>query len=29
LGHTDGGGRQRLPGECDMDGFFYAVLRKA
>ena len=28
-GHADGGGRQRLPGESDMDGFFYAVLRKA
>ena len=28
-GHADGGGRQRLPGESDMDGFFYAVLQKA
>ena len=28
-GREDGGGRQRLPGEGDMDGFFYAVLRKA
>lgn len=27
-GHAEGDGRQRLPGECDMDGFFYAVLRK-
>lgn len=28
-GREDGGGRQRLPGENNMDGFFYAVLRKA
>lgn len=28
-GRENGGGRQRLPGESDMDGFFYAVLRKA
>jgi 16S rRNA (cytosine967-C5)-methyltransferase len=28
-GREDAGGRQRLPGERDMDGFFYAVLRKA
>jgi len=28
-GHEDGAGRQRLPGEQDMDGFFYASLRKA
>ncbi|QEO25222.1 16S rRNA (cytosine(967)-C(5))-methyltransferase RsmB [Xanthomonas translucens pv. undulosa] len=27
-GHADGGGRQRLPGEQDRDGFFYARLRK-
>ncbi|WP_343227279.1 16S rRNA (cytosine(967)-C(5))-methyltransferase RsmB [Pseudoxanthomonas sp. PXM01] len=28
-GHLDGAGRQRLPGEQDMDGFFYASMRKA
>lgn len=28
-GHPDAGGRQRLPGERDMDGFFYAAFRKA
>lgn len=28
-GHEDAGGRQCLPGERDMDGFFYAVLTKA
>ena len=28
-GRADAGGRQRLPGERDMDGFFYAVLSKA
>lgn len=28
-GHADGPGRQRLPGEGGMDGFFYARLRKA
>jgi len=28
-GHADGAGRQRLPGERGMDGFFYASLRKA
>ena len=28
-GHADEGGRQRLPGEQDMDGFFYAAVRKA
>ncbi|HEY1036792.1 MAG TPA: 16S rRNA (cytosine(967)-C(5))-methyltransferase RsmB [Pseudoxanthomonas sp.] len=28
-GREDAGGRQRLPGERDMDGFFYAVLSKA
>ena len=27
-GHADGHGRQRLPGEQQMDGFFYAVVRK-
>ncbi|WP_045767989.1 16S rRNA (cytosine(967)-C(5))-methyltransferase RsmB [Xanthomonas albilineans] len=27
-GHPSGGGRQRLPGEQDADGFFYARLRK-
>jgi len=27
-GHPAGGGRQRLPGEQDRDGFFYARLRK-
>lgn len=27
-GHADGIGRQRLPGEQQMDGFFYASLRK-
>src|SRR4249919_4234254 len=29
LGRTSGAGRQRLPGEDAMDGFFYARLRKA
>jgi 16S rRNA (cytosine967-C5)-methyltransferase len=28
-GHAAGSGRQRLPGEDGMDGFFYARLRKA
>ena len=28
LGHPAGPGRQRLPGEAGMDGFFYAVLGK-
>lgn len=28
-GREDAGGRQCLPGERDMDGFFYATLRKA
>ena len=28
FGHADGPGRQRLPGEQGMDGFFYALLRK-
>ncbi len=28
-GHAAGKGRQRLPGESGMDGFFYARLRKA
>jgi 16S rRNA (cytosine967-C5)-methyltransferase len=28
-GHASGDGRQRLPGEHAMDGFFYAALRKA
>jgi 16S rRNA (cytosine967-C5)-methyltransferase len=27
-GHASGVGRQRLPGEDGMDGFFYALLRK-
>lgn len=27
-GHVAGAGRQRLPGEDGMDGFFYALLRK-
>lgn len=27
-GHNTGFGWQILPGECDMDGFFYSVLRK-
>jgi 16S rRNA (cytosine967-C5)-methyltransferase len=27
-GHAAGHGRQRLPGEQGMDGFFYALLRK-
>jgi tRNA and rRNA cytosine-C5-methylases len=27
-GHAEGGGRQRFPGEQQMDGFFYAALRK-
>lgn len=29
FGHDTGNGRQRLPGERGMDGFFYARLRKA
>lgn len=29
FGHPAGAGRQRLPGEDGMDGFFYARLRKA
>lgn len=29
FGHASGVGRQRLPGENGMDGFFYARLRKA
>ncbi|MGH8084452.1 MAG: 16S rRNA (cytosine(967)-C(5))-methyltransferase RsmB [Lysobacter sp.] len=29
FGHASGAGRQRLPGEDGMDGFFYARLRKA
>src|SRR5690606_10647712 len=29
FGHDTGAGRQRLPGERDMDGFFCARLRKA
>jgi 16S rRNA (cytosine967-C5)-methyltransferase len=28
FGHVDGPGRQRLPGEGGLDGFFYARLRK-
>ncbi|MFT3808154.1 16S rRNA (cytosine(967)-C(5))-methyltransferase RsmB [Arenimonas sp.] len=28
-GHAAGSGRQRFPGEDGMDGFFYALLRKA
>lgn len=28
FGHADGPGRQRLPGEGGMDGFFYAKVRK-
>ena len=28
-GRASGAGRQRLPGEDGMDGFFYARLRKA
>ena len=28
LGHASGAGRQRLPGEQDCDGFFYARLRR-
>src|SRR5690606_28817304 len=28
FGHASGGGRQRLPGEDGMDGFFYARLVK-
>ena len=28
-GHASGAGRQRFPGEDGMDGFFYALLRKA
>ena len=27
-GHAAGSGRQRLPGEQGMDGFFYARIRK-
>ncbi|HEX5693598.1 MAG TPA: 16S rRNA (cytosine(967)-C(5))-methyltransferase, partial [Arenimonas sp.] len=27
-GHPSGAGRQRLPGEDGMDGFFYARLEK-
>jgi 16S rRNA (cytosine967-C5)-methyltransferase len=29
FGHASGAGRQRLPGEQGMDGFFYALLAKA
>ncbi|MEO8671382.1 MAG: 16S rRNA (cytosine(967)-C(5))-methyltransferase RsmB [Tahibacter sp.] len=29
FGHADGAGRQNLPGDDAMDGFFYAVLEKA
>jgi 16S rRNA (cytosine967-C5)-methyltransferase len=29
FGHAAGAGRQRLPGEGGMDGFFYARLRKS
>jgi 16S rRNA (cytosine967-C5)-methyltransferase len=29
FGHSSGAGRQRLPGEDGMDGFFYARLRRA
>ena len=29
FGRASGAGRQRLPGEGDMDGFFYARIRKA
>lgn len=29
FGHAAGPGRQRLPGEDGMDGFFYALLRKS
>lgn len=29
FGHASGAGRQRLPGEDGMDGFFYALLEKA
>jgi 16S rRNA (cytosine967-C5)-methyltransferase len=28
FGHVAGAGRQRLPGEDGMDGFFYALLEK-
>jgi len=28
FGHASGLGRQRFPGEDDMDGFFYALLEK-
>ncbi|KRG69343.1 16S rRNA (cytosine(967)-C(5))-methyltransferase RsmB [Pseudoxanthomonas dokdonensis] len=28
FGHASGAGRQRLPGEGDMDGFYYAAIRK-
>ena len=28
FGHADGAGRQRLPGEAGMDGFFYARIRR-
>jgi len=29
FGRISGAGRQRLPGEDGMDGFFYALVRKA
>ena len=29
FGREAGAGRQRLPGEAGMDGFFYAALRRA
>ena len=29
FGHASGAGRQRFPGEDGMDGFFYALMRKA
>lgn len=29
FGHAAGAGRQRLPGEFDCDGFFYALLQRA
>ena len=29
FGHVAGAGRQRLPGEDGMDGFFYARLRRS
>jgi 16S rRNA (cytosine967-C5)-methyltransferase len=28
FGHTAGDGRQHLPGEGGMDGFYYALLEK-